>query len=242
LNNFRVLLDGLAEVVAGGYRIDWQIVQLREGSAVTAVRGVAESSEAVLNVTMALDAIGESLERGEALPYGGSVQTAALSLTRLVNGQVSAVRLKAAEREYVLAGSPTIGHPRINPPREDLALEQARTPVEAFGAVEGTISTLIDRGRLRFTLYDQWNNRVTCYLESDQHDEVASLWGRRVVVEGRVKRNPRDGNSISVSRITRITPLSEYEEPGSWQQARGSIPRGSDTPRAEDVIRRLRDA
>jgi hypothetical protein len=40
LQSFRMLLDGLSETFAAGYRIDWEITGLRACSALTAVRAV----------------------------------------------------------------------------------------------------------------------------------------------------------------------------------------------------------
>jgi hypothetical protein len=246
LESFRMLLDGLSEFFAAGYKIDWEITGLRAGSALTAVRGIAESPEVVSSVITALDAVGEALEHRKAIPYGESVATAALNLTRLVDGRVHAVRLVTDEREYVLAGSPS-AEPASQTPEIGAANESARAldaPVssaEAFGAVEGTIRTLIDRGKLRFTLYDQFDRKVTCYLEEGQQDVAASLWGRRVVVEGWVQRDIWTGQPVAIRRITAITPVSEGE-PMAWRKARGSVPREPDTAPAEDVIRRLRDA
>jgi hypothetical protein len=245
LESFRMLLDGLADIFATGYRIDWEITELRDGSAVTAVRGIADSLEAVLSVTTALDAVGEAVEHQRTIPYGGNVETAVLQLTRLVDGRVRAVRIATAEREYMLSSSPATGPPPR--PTIDYAEKYPRQlvaavhSVEALGAVEGTIRTLSDRGSLRFSLYDQFDNRVTCYLEEGQQNEVAALWGRRVIVEGWVQRDGSTGRPLSIRRITAITPVTE-QGPHSWDSARGSVPRGPEASRAEDVIRRLRDA
>ena len=247
LESFRMLLDGLSEIFAASYRIDWEITELRAGSALTAVRGVAESPEAVSSVITALNVVGEALEHRKEIPYGDNIAMAVLNLTRLVDGRLHAIRLVTAEGEYVLADSPAVGPPSPQPPRigsEDESTRELAAAVfsaEAFGAVEGTIRTLIDRGRPRFTLYDQLDRRVTCYLEEGQQDEVAPLWGRRVVVEGWVQRDRWTGYPVSIRRITAITPVAEGE-PMAWRKARGSVPRGPDASRAEDVIRRLRDA
>ena len=253
LESFKMLLDGLSESFAAGYQIDWEITGLRAGSALTAVRGIAESPEAVSSVVTALDAVGEAVEHRNAIPYGQKVATAALNLTRLVDGRVYAVRLITSEREYVLAGSPAVGpsspqKPRIGSTSEPTAELEAGvlsgaglSSAEAFGAIEGTIGTLSARGKPRFTLYDQFDHRVTGYLEEGQQEEVAPLWGKRVVVEGWVRRDTWTGYPVAIRRITAITSVPEGE-PMGWRKARGSVPRGPDTAPAEDVIRRLRDA
>lgn len=247
LESFRMLLDGLSENFAPGNRIDWEIIELRAGSALTTVRGIAESPEAVISVLTGLDAVGEALEHRKAIPYGDKVAMAVLNLTRLVDGRLHAVRLVTAEREYVLAGSPGLRPQSPQKPRIGSASESIRelgaavSSTQAFGAVEGTIRTLSGRGRLRFTLYDELDRRVTCYLEEGQQDEVAPLWGRRVVVEGLVQRDGWSGYPVSIRRITAITPVAEGE-PMAWRKARGSVPRAPHASRAEDVIRRLRDA
>jgi hypothetical protein len=240
LENFRMLLDGLAETLATGYHIDWEITGLRNGSAVTVVRGIANNREAVLSVTTALDVVGEALQSRKAIPYGSNVTLAVRNLTQLVDGRVRAVRLVTAEREYILAGSPTTDAAKER--RPELVSAPRISPTGAYGAVEGEVRTLslTARGRPRFNLYDESGNRVTCYMEEGQHDEVAAQWGRRVVVEGWVQRDGSSGLPLSIRHITAITPVPEAEPP-AWQGARGSVPRKTDTSRAEDVIRGLRD-
>ena len=138
LQSFRMLLDGLSETFAAGYRIDWEITGLRAGSALTAVRGIAESPEAVSSVVTALDAVGEALEHRNAVPYGQKVATAALNLTRLVDGRVYAVRLITGEREYVLAGSPADGPSSPQTPRVGTASRP--TPELEAGVSEAGVS------------------------------------------------------------------------------------------------------
>ena len=248
MESFRMLLDGLSEVFAPGYIINWEITGLRAGSAVTAVRGVAESREAVHSVITALDAVGEAVEHRRAIPYNENVAIAVRSLTGLADGRLRGVRLITAEREYILTGVPVFEAPsppqipKISSAEESgRILTSAPSMVEAFGAVEGTIGTLSGRGRPRFTLYDQSDRRVTGHLDEDQRDEVAPLWGKRVVVEGLVQRDSWTGAPLAIRRITSITPVVEGES-GEWRRARGAVPRGPSDSRAEDVIRRLRDA
>ena len=236
LDSFRKLLDGLAEVTAAGYQIAWEITALDHGSAITTVRGIAESREAVLAVTRALDVVGESLQNHTAMPYGDAVQLPAFTLAGLADGGIHAVRLRTPENEYVLGGSSSMAAAELPAPNID-------SEVANFGAVEGRIQTLSLRRTPRFTMFDTLDDRaVACYPEAeDQLSELPGLLGRVVVVEGWVRRDKLTGRPRSIRHITAITPVSEAE-PLSWQRARGAVPREPETPRAEDVIRRLRDA
>ncbi|MGH2535433.1 MAG: hypothetical protein ACRDJW_24495 [Thermomicrobiales bacterium] len=148
-------------------------------------------------------------------------------MTSVLNGKITSIRFETeTDAATVTADAP----------------EQARTHLFAFGAIEGRIETLRSRHRLSFTLHDSLHNTaVHCAMRSDQAELVRDGWGRRVMVEGWIKREPIAGRPIEIDPVEDITVLPEVV-PGSYRRARAIAPAGPDDPTPEAAIRRLRDA
>lgn len=234
LKRFRELLDALTAEVAEPGAVDWVIDDLQTGSAITTVRGVAQSPDRVDRVIRAYGEIGRALERGQPIPFSPRVITPLQALTALVNGRITSIRLETAESDTLITeplpeASPTPG----------LALPPAPS---AWGAVEGRIQTLSNRKSLRFTLYDSLHDKaVACYLDSGQEAKLRDLWGHRAIVEGWVSRDPESGRPNTVRRIRDVIKIDEVP-PRSYRSARGLLPVPQGGLPAEDAIRRIRDA
>jgi hypothetical protein len=111
-----------------------------------------------------------------------------------------------------------------------------------YGAIEGRIQTLTNRGSLRFTLYDTHNDKaVSCYVAEGQEDLLRDVWGRRALVEGRIRRDSQTGRPLTIRDVRRIVPLPE-PEPYRFYEARGILPLMPGEEMPEERIRRLRDA
>ena len=112
-----------------------------------------------------------------------------------------------------------------------------------YGGVEGRVQTLTSRGSLRFTLYDLFYDRaVSCYLSEGREDLMRDAWGRYVLVEGMVYRDPVGGRPTSVRRVTGDTILTEPEPGRSYVDARGALRQDASGLSPEEAIRRVRDA
>jgi hypothetical protein len=111
-----------------------------------------------------------------------------------------------------------------------------------FGAVEGRIQTVSNRGSLHFVLYDRVNDKaVSCYLKEDQRDWMNAAWDRLAVVQGWVKRDPNTGRPQTIRHIRAIRFLDELPR-GAWRQAEGALHGIGRDELPEVTIRRLRDA
>jgi hypothetical protein len=221
------LVNALTQEVSGKSDIAWFIDELAGGSAITTIRGEAEQTEDVERVVHAYAVVGRALERNEVIPYSPRVAKAARSLTSLLNGNITSMTF---ETEAV-ASTVTTGSP-----------DQSRAYLSAFGAVEGRIETLRSRRRLSFTLYDSLNDQaVYCSLRQEQAELVRDAWGRRVIVEGWVKREPTTGRPVEINAVEGIHILPELE-PGQYRRARAIAPASPNAPSTEEVIRRMRDA
>jgi hypothetical protein len=224
---FRQLVDALTEEVSGEAKIAWVVDELVAGNTVATIRGEADQAEDIARVVRAYAAVGHALERHEVIPYSPRVADAARKLTSVLNGKITSIRFETQSDEATV----TTG-----------AMNQSRPYLAAFGAIEGRLETLRSRRRLSFTLYDSLNDQaVDCLLRPDQADLVRDAWGRRVVVEGWIKREPITGRPIEINPVERIEILPEVE-PGSYRRARAVAPARPDAPSSSVVIRRLRDA
>lgn len=225
LDALRSMLAALAKI-EGTATIAWAVEDLERASAQATFRGVAERSEEVERVTTRYLKVGRDLLGGEELPK--PVQSAADKLLGVLNGRVPDLRLETADEDVTLTSE-----------------DKAQRPVEippSWGAVEGKVQVLSNRGRLHFTLYDLvYDKPVSCYLQPDQQESMRDAWGQYAAVEGMVKRDPREGRPLTVRQIRDVRIIEEGQR-GDWRKALGVLKGvGRDEP-AEQTIRRLRDA
>ncbi len=231
VDRFTDLVEGLAgELNASGLR--WELDDLQVGSATATARGVPANgaSHADLDrVVRSYLEVGEALASRTTVPFAAQVRKSASELCALIGDGVTAVRFETAEADaLVREGSTSHGPPDAE-------------PVAAYGAVIGRVQALTSRGRLRFTLYDTLSDRaVSCYLAEGSEDQAREIWDKLAQVEGWISRDPDSGRPLSVRGITTVELLDEADVQG-YRRARGALPRGT-APRAEERIRRLRDA
>jgi hypothetical protein len=234
VERFAQLVDALAR--EAGASVRWEIEDLEVGSAITTARAVSTNgtpSADIERVTHAFLSVGIALERHEPIPFSPEVQQAAEEVADVLRLGVDAIRFETAEAEAVV----TSAEPQVPPP---VISRQSFRP--AYGAVRGRVQTLSNRNTLRFTLYDLLTDRaVSCYVAKEQEELLRDIWGRQAEVEGVVSRDPLTGRPLSVRQVRDIRPLPEAE-PQAWRRSRGAVPRRKGEPRAEDRIRRLRDA
>ncbi len=228
MNRVGALVASLREEVAAGLGMDWVLEDVHLGSAVTTWRGISDDQEGVSRVIHAYERVGEALEGGAHVPFAAPVRRAALALLKPVNKKVTELRFETAEREFTIGGN-LVTFP--TGPRR----------LVAYGAIEGRVQTLTNRGGLRFTLYDMLNDRaISCYLDEGKQDVMRDAWGQRVNVQGLITRDALDGRPTAIRHISRVEPVSE-PEPGAFLRARGIL-KSSSGEAPEELIRRVRDA
>jgi hypothetical protein len=228
MEHFAGLVLGLTTEVGGGAEIIWVVEQLESGSAVATIRGEADDPTKVERVVRAYADVGEALAQRRPIPFPAKVAEEARAIVRILNSSITSIRFETPERDV------TIVSPDLPP------LPQRR--LVAYGSTEGRVQTLTSRGRLRFTLYDTLNDRpVTCYIAEEQAELMRDVWGRRVIVEGLVSRDPASGQPATIREISRIEVVPD-QEPGSFRRAIGALEGRHVRLSPEDAIRRLRDA
>jgi hypothetical protein len=226
--NLQKLVAALTVQLGRGADVEWEIAGLEFGSAMTTVRGEGRDREAIEAVVHGYEVVGEALRRASPIPYTPRVARAAVAIADLLNGGIPAILFETANMDVIIAR----GSER----------EQRAATSGAHGAVEGRVQTLASRAGLRFVLHEKlFDTLVSCYVAHDSEELLRDVWGRHVVVEGWVNRDAISGRPLSVRRITRIDIPPEVER-GHYLRARAASPIGPAEPRAEAVIRLLRDA
>lgn len=230
VSHFHKLLVQLTQEVAADTKIEWDLEDLQYGSAIMAVAGRADTEEPVLRVISAFEDVGQSLQQHQPIPFSRHVTREAELLTKLIGGDIKAVRLGTARKEAIIYGL------------FDAKKITTAKPMVSFGSVKGRVQSISNRGKLRFTLYDGvFDKPVSCYVKEDRQDILADIWDRVVFVSGRVTRQPDSGQPVSVREITSID-FVPIIEPGSYRMARGILAGSGEPEPAEVSIRRLRDA
>lgn len=231
IGDFSGLVEALSQARAPG-AIKWEISDLEVGSATATVRGVTEKPAAVGEVaTVAGDflEVGRALQGDLTIPFDEPIRKKAAALAGNVGDGIVALRFETAEADVLLTERAT-------------RAADSPEPEAAYGAVTGRVQTLSSRSHLRFVLYDVLNDRpVSCYLDEGMEGKARDIWDKLATVEGWVSREAETGRPISVRRVSSVNVLDEGDVRG-YERARAARPRRPDEPRAEERIRRLRDA
>lgn len=237
VRRFADLVAALNRELEEGSNLDWFLADLQYGSAMATAQArpkagqdwsdpLRQAAETLPHLYLE---VGAALETNAPVPGSQKIGDCAFRVRDLTE-KVEAITFETWEDDITIERIP---QPQPLP-------ERARA--YAYGAVEGRVQALTNRGSLRFTLYDMLHDRaVSCYMMEGREDQMRGIWGRLAVVEGWVRRDPRSGRPLAVRNIMNITAQRE-PEPDIHRRARGAAPRDRDQMRAEDAIRRVRDA
>ena len=225
MQRFLELVTALCDYMDRDTPVLWRIDDLQAGSAEATIRGFSANSELLDKISIAFVNIGEHLHQQDTIPYPENIARPAMALTHVLTDSLPVLRFEAAGQEVSIRA-------------RSIAPEASRRRY-AWGEVKGTIETL-QRRRHQFTLYDTlFDKPVRCRLHPDQQDRMREFWGKKVVVVGRVGRDPMTGYPVEVRDIRdiRLVPTYNAED---YQRAIGAFDLGSEP--AEVLVRRLRDA
>ncbi len=256
LADFNELIQGLNE--EAGASVEWIIQDLQVSSAVVASMGKGEEKQ-VQNVVLGYEDVAAALEQDQEIHHSPRVKKAAIGLVSLPDKRVPSVLMQTARRDAIAlnrTGAPTEKVITVEPRDQETAdilvfpkVVARYTPyyafpsiVPAYGAIEGRVQTLTNRGGLRFTLYDMlYDKAVSCFVTEEKKELLRGIWGKLAVVEGLIARDPENGRPLSVRDIRDISLLPEPGGPAEYQDARGAAP-SLNKLSPEEAIRRIRDA
>lgn len=228
------LISGLQKEIAGKTGIEWLVDGLDAGSATATIRGVPEDETQLTTVERIVRAYGDvglAIRSRRQFNYSPAVKVAATRILNLVNGHVKSVRFETPDVDVEFSGEA----------RAFLEGETGGGAECAYGAVRGRVQSMTSRGQLRFTLYDLIDDRaVSCYLTPGSEDTMRDAWGKLVLVEGLVRRDPETGRATTIREIRDIQIIVEGKH-GDYREAIGAASGflGDELP--EEVIRRARD-
>jgi hypothetical protein len=229
MSGFHALLKALTTEVTGPNTIRWEIDDLRPGSAYAAVRGFPETDVEPELVVAAFHAVGQALANNTIVPYSISVGQRANELVAVVgDGSVETLCFFVADEQIAIVVPQGSASGKIVQPI-------------ALGVVIGTIEALSRRPQLHITIYDDiFDHAVTCYLNPNYADLARNNWGKRVMVAGRITRDPESGRPTYIHDVFQFEVI-EATEP-HLRSVRGILPWKIGDPPAEVSVRRLRNA
>ena len=251
MGRFVELVNALSEEV-GSPGLDWVVDDLQVGSALATARSPSDT-QAAQKVVHAYTAVGSALENHTPVKVSPRVRRAANKLVSIQDKRVRAVRFETAEKDSVIPTGQREPPRLLSPPKSKATT--ARTVMEgpsgalavittspSFGAIQGRIQTLSNRGTLRFTVYDLlYDKAVGCYISEGREQLLRNVWGRLASIEGLVTRDPINGRPLAVRQVRNISLVQGPPDAPNYEDARGAGPSLTKLS-PEDAIRRVRDA
>ncbi len=251
IGRFAELVSALSED-AGSPELDWVIDDLQVSSAIATARALSDP-QAAEQVARDYAAVGTALENHTPVQVSPRVRRAVNKIISIRDRRVKAVRFETAQRDAVIPTS------QDSPPRllvfpkaktaaavgtvsELLAIKAPATAASSFGAIQGRVQALSNRGALRFTVYDLlYDKAVGCYIAEGKEELLRNAWGRLAFIEGLITRDPLNGRPLAIRQVRSIALLDEPPSAPNYETARGVAPSLNDLS-PEDAIRRGRDA
>ena len=229
--NFSELLSAISDNAAPESDVTWRADDLAVGSLEMTARADSSSAGALDQIDVEYLDVARSIASPNGHRFAPPIAHAADGLAALVPDRAQGMRFETS------SGRATVGDASQWPEEDpDVA------PTTSLGSVEGFVQTVTSRGGMRFTVFDALNDRaVRCFLSDGDEELMRGVWGKRAVIDGSVTRDGATGRPLTIRDITRATVI-EPPPPGSYRNARGVLVRAGSTPRAETIIRRLRDA
>jgi hypothetical protein len=241
LSAFTELIEALSE--EAGAHLDWIVQDLQVSSAMVSSMSKGDLNQ-VKSVVVGYEDVSACLEQDKPINHAKRVQQAASNLVTLPDRRVPSLLMQTAAKDSIVPNRPErAGLALVPRPQPDAARKPLTRPtiMPAYGAIEGRIQTLTSRGGLRFTLYDLlYDKAVSCYVTDENKELLRGMWGRLVIVEGLIARDPDNARPISIREIKQILSLQE-SAPRDYEAARGAAP-SLNKLSPEEAIRRIRDA
>lgn len=227
------LVSALQDDHAPGSRVSWRIGDLGTGSARISLEA-EEASPAAQRVAERYGMIAADLSADRPLECSAAVRRPIRKLARLTKRKgVRSVTFAAGGASHLIA---QLG-PRA-------AKSDAATYTDR-GSVEGEVVAINRRKELQLTLRDDvYDRAIRCHLAPEHAEFAAEAWQLGFArITGLVTYQSASGHPIEVRDVAEIEALTDEDEhwDEDWRAARGSIPRGPNDPRAEVLIRRMRD-
>ena len=209
--------------------VSWVVEDLRAGGAKVALRGESDDPAVLERIVAEYEKIGLELSQNLNPRHVNLVANgAALDILALA-GRVDCVKFGTPRQSHTILGG-------------DVKIAARSEHSISLGGITGMAHTLSDRDGLKLILrYHLKDIPVECHFAPEYADIAREAWGKRVTVYGEVWRNKKTGLPLLI-RDARKVDILPVVAPGSYKKARGAIPWKSGDMRAEEAIRKIRDA
>lgn len=233
IRHFSELVLALSHEIAGRDLIEWELDTLDYGSpAVLMWQGHLDDIETVESVVVAVETVGKSLERGDAIPYGEQIRNIAVNLAKIPNGKIDTLLLGSSKTVASITSDAASNLENNIQPSE----------VSSYGQVVGTADTISRRQGYVVTIFDElFDKAVRCYFEQGQENLMRDMWEKRVSVTGLIARDAYSGRPRAIRHISNVEflPKSSLDNFIALKGSASYKP-GDELP--EETIRRFRDA
>lgn len=231
-SNFSKVLEELVKERGATSRIEWIISGLEFGSTIlTAAAEPLSDDDAGLVPALVASYIGAARQVSEHPHHlDRPVLRLVHGISEMAVDDDHEVVFETADAEVAFVRSE---RPTSRPP----------WPKPVIGTIRGRVQTLQQRRGLRFVLYDLVHDKaVTCYLAEGQENLMRDAWGKLVEVTGSITRDEISDRPRTVRQVTDVRVIAAEGEAFGFRKARGAVHASPGAPRAEDLIRRVRDA
>jgi hypothetical protein len=228
MGHFSSLINALTNEIGEEAEIEWEISRLEAGSATAVIIGRSTDASAIEKIIRAYEVIGNAIHNEEPIPYSEPIAREAIAITGLLNDKIKSVEFK------------TEGFAAAIDKPVSIKIDDEPITDYSFGTVTGMVETLSKRGKMRFVLYDSLFDRaVECFLGKGQEHLMLDAWDKRILVAGRVVRDPINGRPTNVHDINYIEV--QEESPIDFESLAGILPWKEGDEYPEVTIRRMRD-
>lgn len=229
IDSFSQLIASLSNDIAGKDMVSWRVAKLHTGSAFIEVAGHSIDAQAVDSVVAAYTTAADAVATNRPIPYSPTIRTHFYRLIKLIDGNIKSIEF-GTEQVNRIVDTPIV-HQDVELPAQTVSV----------GSISGQVETLSRRKGLYFTIYDQiFNKAVRCNMRKEQEPLMRNIWGKKAIVSGKITRDRRTGQPLSVNEVFEIEVV-ETSDSGDLSEFRGLLRRQPNSPSSEDRIRRLRD-
>jgi hypothetical protein len=190
-----LIISVTEDMAKGGKKPVWNM-SVREGSAVLVARPVADTQTrktARAAIKRVKTGIGD-FEKGKLIVGTFSpramyaIQEIASLPTRLNKAGITTVEFGGGKGKQV-----PVTHKTAEFLKKNLGAQRS-----AYGAIEGKLSTISERGTFQFVVFDSIADRgVNCFVPEGMFKDAHSAFGKRVSVFGNIQYD-RDGKPLSI--------------------------------------------
>lgn len=234
--NLRDLLEGIARDLNLEAAIRWEIAEIKKSSVALSARGIAANGdESIVPACVdRYDEVWTAAGLRQLHKYPRYIAEPAANILATIKRSVTGVKVETANASLQLDEEipPVLGF--VGTPPCLPAISQVRGTVQLISRTK--------RRSLRFTMTDALTGRVvSCRVAENRESILRRAWGRDVVVEGIVNRDPINGRPITIDEISSLKMIRKPKA-GTWRQAIGAVKPNLNLMTSAQAVRKVRDA